>query len=302
MIKKCLMIVIVICLFSCSVVPGYAAPIPRFSSDAYNTEVVDGYLYGIREGKSAESVISSFLFCEYITADSEDIVTGTVLTYVNEELSEVKSVTVVIFGDLNGDGKVATVDYMMIKKGIVDDSFLSEASFRAGDVSGDGILKAADYMRVKRHIQGVYDINENSTVPEPKPVENTSKLLVNGVDITEGNYVNIGLLWAEVPFIAVLEALGVEITDLYDDSCEFLINDTYYWMDADGYYNEMTITSISQVSGSGTIYYLLKGETRVEGDFIVDVESLIAFLNEVGINTEIEIGYECKTVNIYTIE
>jgi len=47
---------------------------------------------------------------------------------------------------------------------------------------------------------------------------------------------------------------------------------------------------------------LLKGETRVEGDFIVDVESLIAFLNEVGINTEIEIGYECKTVNIYTIE
>ena len=50
-------------------------------------------------------------------------------------------------GDVNGDGKVNAVDYMMIKKYV--ENKLTEEQMKAADINGDGVVDEADYIAVK---------------------------------------------------------------------------------------------------------------------------------------------------------
>lgn len=60
----------------------------------------------------------------------------------------------VIQGDANGDGKINTVDYAVIKRAVLGKYELSEAGFAAADVNYDGRVNAMDYMIVKRVVLG----------------------------------------------------------------------------------------------------------------------------------------------------
>ena len=57
-------------------------------------------------------------------------------------------------GDANGDGKVNTADYAVIKRSVLGRYELSEAGFAAADVNYDGKVNAMDYMIVKRVVLG----------------------------------------------------------------------------------------------------------------------------------------------------
>ena len=57
-------------------------------------------------------------------------------------------------GDANGDGKVNTADYAVIKRAVLGRYELSEAGFAAADVNYDGRVNAMDYMIVKRVVLG----------------------------------------------------------------------------------------------------------------------------------------------------
>ena len=57
-------------------------------------------------------------------------------------------------GDANGDGKINTVDYAVIKRAVLSRYELSEAGFAAADVNYDGRVNALDYMIVKRVVLG----------------------------------------------------------------------------------------------------------------------------------------------------
>ena len=50
-------------------------------------------------------------------------------------------------GDVNGDGKVNTVDYMMIKRYV--ESKLTEEQLKAADINNDGVVDEDDYTAVK---------------------------------------------------------------------------------------------------------------------------------------------------------
>ena len=58
-------------------------------------------------------------------------------------------------GDANGDGKINTVDYAVIKRAVMGKFELSEAGFAAADVNFDGNVNALDYMIVKRVVLGI---------------------------------------------------------------------------------------------------------------------------------------------------
>jgi len=95
-----------------------------------------------------------------VAVDANSILgTGMTLEIVNLLTSQTYTQTVVIYGDVSGDGYVKAMDYMKIKKSITNNT-LSEAEFLAADLNGDGLIKAADYMKVKRFIKGEYDIYE----------------------------------------------------------------------------------------------------------------------------------------------
>lgn len=68
--------------------------------------------------------------------------------------NETKEYEVVIYGDSNGDGKIAASDYVKIKNHIMGKSTLSGVYSEAADVNKDGKIAASDYVKIKNHIMG----------------------------------------------------------------------------------------------------------------------------------------------------
>lgn len=73
---------------------------------------------------------------------------------------EDKEYTIVMIGDVNGDGKISPADYVKIKNNIMGTNYLGEIAFeRAADANGDGKISPVDYVKVKNHIMEVSRIS-----------------------------------------------------------------------------------------------------------------------------------------------
>jgi len=57
-------------------------------------------------------------------------------------------------GDVNGDGKVTSLDYIQIKNHIMNSKKLTGDSLQRADVNEDGKVTSLDYIKVKNHIMG----------------------------------------------------------------------------------------------------------------------------------------------------
>lgn len=62
-------------------------------------------------------------------------------------------------GDVNGDGKVTSMDYVLVKNYILGINKLSGAGAKAADVNGDGKITSMDYVLIKNDILGISHIN-----------------------------------------------------------------------------------------------------------------------------------------------
>ena len=65
-----------------------------------------------------------------------------------------KTYEVVIFGDVNGDGKISAVDYVKIKNYITRSSNIDGVYAKAADVNKDDKISAVDYVKIKNNIIG----------------------------------------------------------------------------------------------------------------------------------------------------
>lgn len=61
-------------------------------------------------------------------------------------------------GDVDGNGKVESYDYMLLKRHILGSFKLTEEGFALADINQDGKVEAPDYMLLKRAILGTYVI------------------------------------------------------------------------------------------------------------------------------------------------
>ena len=57
-------------------------------------------------------------------------------------------------GDVNGDGKVSSLDYIQIKNHIMKTKVLTGDALKRADVNGDGKVSSLDYIKIKNHIMG----------------------------------------------------------------------------------------------------------------------------------------------------
>lgn len=64
-------------------------------------------------------------------------------------------------GDLNGDGKVNNIDYMMLKRYCLNTFELDERQIAVSDIDGNGTVNSVDYIRLKRYCLGTYEIGQN---------------------------------------------------------------------------------------------------------------------------------------------
>mgnify|MGYP003300565041 CR=1 FL=1 len=121
------------------------------------TGVVDSennYIYGIPAGTTDEDLAEYFTVVNgtfEMVANDAGYTNGTGATLVvkNDDGEEVAQYTLVIFGDVNGDGTVTNADFVAVKGAAAGTDFDVEVYGFAADVNGDGTVTNADFVAVK---------------------------------------------------------------------------------------------------------------------------------------------------------
>ncbi|MBO5070763.1 MAG: cadherin-like beta sandwich domain-containing protein [Roseburia sp.] len=76
--------------------------------------------------------------------------------YVNDTL--VKEYEVVIYGDINGDGKISNVDFVLLQKQILGITLQSGSYLEAANTSRDGGVSNKDFVILQKHILNISQI------------------------------------------------------------------------------------------------------------------------------------------------
>ena len=123
-------------------------------------------------------VVSKLL--DGINEDGVRIVSGTKTVAANEKVATgmvaqlvvkgkvVDEVTIVVTGDVNGDGNITVTDMLAIKSHILKKTTLTGAAALAADVSGDGGISVTDFIQAKSHILGKSGIKPQKAVTVAK--------------------------------------------------------------------------------------------------------------------------------------
>ncbi len=129
----------------------------------------DNTVSGLLPGATASSILNNVSATEDGTtvkvykgntavSNSTALATGmTVKLFVDGE--EVNSYDVVVKGDVNGDGSVTGMDYMLAKRYVLGVSSLENVYKKAAAVNGNDTVSSNDYITLKRIVIGTYTLN-----------------------------------------------------------------------------------------------------------------------------------------------
>jgi len=127
--------------------------------------ITDARLENVKQSTMVDELLAEFennnlqILNRYGEEISGSDVVGTgsqINLYANDEL--IDSVTVVVVGDVDGNGGVDSTDYMQIKSTFLGELSLDTFESAAADVDGNGVVDITDYLRVKAHFLGYFDI------------------------------------------------------------------------------------------------------------------------------------------------
>ena len=71
-----------------------------------------------------------------------------------------KNYTVILYGDVNKDGKITVLDLLRVQKHLLGTQTLSGAEKTAADATKDGNLSVLDLLRVQKHLLGTQKITQ----------------------------------------------------------------------------------------------------------------------------------------------
>jgi|GEM_PF-738078 hypothetical protein len=123
----------------------------------------NGTIYGLEPGISREEFESNFVSVGngYSLQYSADVIgTGTVVTVLDENDEVVETYTIVIFGDISGDGAISAVDALMALKAASGALELSEIKQMAGNVDGNANVSSVDALDILHCSTGKKNINQ----------------------------------------------------------------------------------------------------------------------------------------------
>lgn len=89
-----------------------------------------------------------------VISDDTLIGTGTTINLVTKDTKDIiQTYTVIIYGDVNGDGKITPDDYLKIKNHIMSDNgTLNSLELIASDIDKNTLITPDDYLMIKTHI------------------------------------------------------------------------------------------------------------------------------------------------------
>lgn len=142
---------------------GFAFAAGGLRSAVYYLDTDGGYVYDVVAGTTVEQLLGNFKN----SADSLAVTdtSGTALAgdeYVATGYSianDTQRLTIIVKGDINGDGDISTADSILYSRHLKGLSKLSGAYLLAGDLDYDGEVVASDYLVFKQHLGGLVNIN-----------------------------------------------------------------------------------------------------------------------------------------------
>lgn len=122
---------------------------------------------GVAPATTAAAFTSNFTVSGYTvtvynadgaTVNTGVVGTGNIIKVTNG--SQSYSYTVIIYGDVSGDGAITALDLLKIQKHIIGASSLSGAYLEAANVKQSGQVSALDLLKVQKHIIGAASIQQ----------------------------------------------------------------------------------------------------------------------------------------------
>ena len=127
------------------------------------------YVLGLKPNTSVQAftqnvkAIDTNAFVNVKNASGQVVTSGTMgtgMTFTLKENGVLTTYTVVIKGDVNGDGAIYATDYVRIKNFIMGKTSLNDEYLYAADVNVDGNVYATDYVKIKNYIMGKGSIDQ----------------------------------------------------------------------------------------------------------------------------------------------
>ena len=129
--------------------------------------VSDGYVTKVIAETKLSDFVGNFETPEYvkvfgsdgkeITDKSAYVGTGCRVSLMNGD-NAVDSADVVVLGDISGDGRLTSVDYLRLRAYFGGDYELSGAYLAAAHIAGRDTVTSVDYLRLRAHFSGDYNI------------------------------------------------------------------------------------------------------------------------------------------------
>ncbi|HBR30990.1 MAG TPA: hypothetical protein DD733_02790 [Clostridiales bacterium] len=136
-------------------------PIGKSEGNDYSVTLKNGYANGIiNEQRKSDLILritGAFTILDSKNnqlAENSFIGTGCVIRQGNN------SFTVIIKGDINGDGIVNAKDYLLVKRAYLDTLTLTETQRKAACLEDTTEPTSKDYLKIKRHFLGTFNIYE----------------------------------------------------------------------------------------------------------------------------------------------
>lgn len=145
-------------LYELAVFKSYARETPKYKTE---TQVKNGYIYGLNSGIALSDYKTMTDNAKAVVnpdggaiKDDEFVSTGCIVKLDGFEYS------IVVLGDINGDGKVNSTDFMKVRKNFIGGYEMNSVELSAADVNDDGKVNSTDFMRIRNHFLGKYSLYE----------------------------------------------------------------------------------------------------------------------------------------------
>lgn len=121
--------------------------------------ITDGYFYCEGNQLTAEEVLNDAFFNSdaYGCDTGKYVGTGSKIYLKSDEN---QYLTVVLKGDIDGDGKITTTDYIKVRRKFAGSLTIEGIFLDAADVNSDGKISTLDYLLIKKHVGGKANIYE----------------------------------------------------------------------------------------------------------------------------------------------
>lgn len=222
------------------------AELLRFATDSgYRIDREQGYLFGVPAGMTSEELIAQVMADGTVQVSTEIVGTGTELLLLSDDGEELDRLTVVVMGDLDGDGYVTLWDLLLLEDALADGGISDELLFAAADISGSGSVSDQDANLLERKLLRREGGAEQGTPASGKT--GTVGLFLPST-VYAGNMLSVTIYLKDSTRASCAGCIGASGRLRYDASAlTYLGADTYGW-------------DVSLYDYDGQVSYLASGE------------------------------------------